>query len=110
MSNTFEQAILKHEEQFIKTYRIKICELTRLFEELTRVLEDKFINNALTTRLEIVMKERDYFKYECLKLNVQYQTALNEQKTLNSQVVNISDEMKIYKHLLEDEKLRCKEL
>lgn len=102
MSNTFEQAILRHEEQFIKTYRIKVCELSKLFEELTRVLEDKFINNALTNRLEIVMKERDYFKYECLKLNVQYQTALNEQNSLNSQLINITDQMKIYKHLLED--------
>lgn len=63
MSNTFEQAIIKHEEQFIRTYRIKIAELTKLFEELTKVLEDKFINNALTNRLNIVMKERDYFKY-----------------------------------------------
>ncbi len=63
MSNTFEQAILRHEEQFIKTYRIKINELSKLFEDLTKVLEDKFINNALTNRLNIVIKERDYFKY-----------------------------------------------
>lgn len=102
MNNTFEQAILKHEEQFIKTYRIKISELTSLFEDLTRVLEDKFINNALTNRLNIVLKERDYFKYECLKLNIQYQTVIGEQSSLAGQIANVTDQMKIYKHLLED--------
>ena len=90
MSNTFEQAILRHEEQFLKTYRMKISELIKLFQTLTEVLEDKFISNALSNRLEIVNKERDYFKYECLKLNVQYQTAVEDQKNLNSQILNIT--------------------
>jgi hypothetical protein len=79
-----------------------------LFEELTKVLEDKFINNELTTRLNIVMKERDYFKYECLKLNVQYQTVINEHNSHSGQIATITDQMKIYKHLLEEEKLKNK--
>lgn len=72
-----------------------------MFQTLTTLLEDKFISNALSNRLEIVGKERDYFKYECLKLNVQYQTAIEDQKNLNAQIVNITEQMQIYKHLLE---------
>ncbi len=35
---------------------------------------------------------------------------LNDQNGLNAQIVNIMDQMKIYKHLLEDEKIKNKEL
>lgn len=45
-----------------------------------------------------------------MKLNIQYQTALSEQNALAGQIVNVTDQMKIYKHLLEDEKIRNKEL
>ena len=32
MSKTFEDTILRHEEQFIKTYRLKMSELTGLYD------------------------------------------------------------------------------
>ncbi len=45
-----------------------------------------------------------------MKLNIQYQTALSEQNGLAGQIANVTDQMKIYKHLLEDEKIKNKEL
>ncbi len=51
MSETFEQTILKHEEQFIKSYKIKIYELTKLFHQLKKNIEEKFINNAISQQL-----------------------------------------------------------
>ena len=47
MSNTFEETVLRHEEQFIKCYRLKIYELVKLLEELKSTIEDKFINNII---------------------------------------------------------------
>ena len=52
-------------------------------------------------RLDIVIRERDYFKYECLKLNTQYQAVVEEQKNLQAQMRNVNEQMAIYKHLLE---------
>ena len=62
LSNTFEQT-LRDQDQYLKTYRLKISELIALFQELTKILEEKFISNTLNNRLEIIIKERDYFKY-----------------------------------------------
>lgn len=110
MNETFEQSILKHEEQFIKAYKIKIYELTKLFHHLKKNIEDKFINNAITQQLETVIKERDYFKYECLKLNTQYKNVLDDYKNVTEQMVNVTEQMNIYKHLLENEKIRSSEI
>lgn len=67
-----------------------MSELVKLYEQLKRTLEDKFINNTLMSRLDIILKERDYFKYECLKLNTQYQALTEEHKNLNSQLKNVN--------------------
>lgn len=100
MSSTFEETVLRHEEQFIKCYRLKIYELVKLLQELKSTIEDKFINNALAMQLETVLKERDYFKYECLKLNSQHQSLLDDHKNLAAQSSNASEQIAIYKHLL----------
>ena len=100
MSTTFEETVLRHEDQFIKCYRIKIQQLVKLFEQLKGTIEDKFINNSLAVQLDTVIKERDYFKYECLKLNSQHQSLLDDHKNLNAQANNSSEQIAIYKHLL----------
>ena len=56
MSDTFEQTVLRHEEQFIKCYRIKIQELVKLLDQLKGTIEDRFINNTLAVQLETVLK------------------------------------------------------
>ena len=101
MSETFEETILRHEQQFMKVYKVKIYELIKLFEELKNSIEDSFINNTLTLQLETVIKERDYFKYECLKLNSQYQSLVDEHKGTTATASNHSEEITIFKHLLE---------
>lgn len=101
MNSTFEETVLRHEEQFIKCYRLKIHELVKLLEELKNTIEDKFINNTLAIQLETVLKERDYFKYECLKLNSQHQSLLDDHKNLTAQASNASQQITIYRHLLE---------
>jgi hypothetical protein len=85
----------------MKCYKIKIYELIKLFEQLKSTIEDKFINNTLALQLETVLKERDYFKYECLKLNAQHQTLLDDHRNLNAQANNSTQQITIYKHLLE---------
>ena len=56
MNNKFEETVLRHEEQIIKCYRLKIHELVKLLEELKNTIEDKFINNTLAVQLETVLK------------------------------------------------------
>lgn len=63
MNQSFEGTMVRHEEEFMKCYKIKIYELIKLFEQLKSTIEDKFINNTLALQLETVLKERDYFKY-----------------------------------------------
>lgn len=93
--------MVRHEEEFMKCYKIKIYELIKLFEQLKSTIEDKFINNTLALQLETVLKERDYFKYECLKLNAQHQTLLDDHRNLTAQANNSTQQITIYKHLLE---------
>jgi hypothetical protein len=75
-------------------------ELVQLFDQLKDTIEDKFINNAMTLQLETVIKERDYFKYECLKLNSQYHNLMEDHKNLLAQISNTNQQMGIYKYLL----------
>ncbi len=82
-------------------YKIKIGELIGLFEQLKGRIEEKFINNTLAVQLETVLRERDYFKYECLKLNAQHQTLLDDHRNITAQANNSSQQINIYKHLLE---------
>lgn len=52
-------------------------------------------------QLETVSKERDYFKYECLKLNSQHQTLREDYKNTTAQANNAQEQIYIYQHLLE---------
>ena len=72
-----------------------------MFNQLKKNIEDKFINNAINQQLEMIIKERDYFKYECLKLNTQYNNILEDFKNVTEQLSNTNEQMFIYKHLLE---------
>jgi hypothetical protein len=38
MSSTFEETVLRHEDQFIKCYRLKIRELVKLLDELKNTI------------------------------------------------------------------------
>lgn len=100
MSVGVEETVARHEEEFVKCYKVKISELVRLFEQLKSTIEDKFVGNTLALQLDTVLKERDYFKYECLKLNAQHQTLLDDHKNLAAQANNSAQQITIYKHLL----------
>lgn len=82
--------MLRHESEFVKCYKVKISELVKIMAQLKSIIEDKFINNTLAIQLETVLKERDYFKYECLKLNTQLQALLDEHKNMTAQASNSS--------------------
>lgn len=51
MNKSFEGTMLRHEEEFMKCYKIKIYELVKLFEQLKSTIEDKFISNTLALQL-----------------------------------------------------------
>ena len=100
MNKTFEQTVLRHESEFVKCYQVKISELVKIIGQLKSIIEDKFINNTLAIQLETVLKERDYFKYECLKLNSQLQALLDDHKNITAQAGIASEQLTIFKHLL----------